>query len=517
MTNPNDKHDEVKIKQINPRTELNDLEKTAIMQFKIERQEELSKTKQFKLLNRGKKINSKVALPKIKDKNELPKLKTKDIYPASSEDDISLPKLKPSLFETVKIKISNLSDNFKDKEKTNIYETVILKLDEIINKKKTLNKKNARKVIKTEEPKITLSKKYFKRKHLNNNIKINVDSEEFGKELYNLNKLALTNLINNSNNKIKTRKYSNLYKLNKIDKIHISKNNFTQYQQQLNKFAINKLYYKLAPKESTKYKIYKYSIIVSSIILFTTSLIIINWAYQGYSIKNISNKLQDQAEIKKIEDGTIINTEKPKDPNNTSMYWKYLHTPLSSVNFTKLIEENEDTVGWIIINNTNVNYPVVQTTNNDYYLTHAFDKSTNDAGWIYADFRDDFTNFNKNIVIYGHGRVDKVMFGSLTNTLDKEWYTNKDNQIIQLSTLKYNTMWQIFSIYKNNAESYYIQTNFSSNETFEKFLKTMQERSIYNFNVDLTKNDKILTLSTCYNNNGVRLVIQAKLVKIQER
>jgi sortase B len=78
-------------------------------------------------------------------------------------------------------------------------------------------------------------------------------------------------------------------------------------------------------------------------------------------------------------------------------------------------------------------------------------------------------------------------------------------------------MWQIISIYKIQAESYYITTDFSSDASFEKFAQTMLDRSIYDFGVDVTKDDKLLTLSTCYNDNGIRLVVQAKLVKIAER
>jgi len=109
------------------------------------------------------------------------------------------------------------------------------------------------------------------------------------------------------------------------------------------------------------------------------------------------------------------------------------------------------------------------------------------------------------------------MFGSLTNTLKANWYKNTDNQIIQLSTPKYNTMWQIFSIYKIQAESYYITTDFGSEKSFETFINKMKSRSIYDFKIDVTTKDKLLTLSTCYNDNGIRLVVQAKLVKMQER
>ena len=91
------------------------------------------------------------------------------------------------------------------------------------------------------------------------------------------------------------------------------------------------------------------------------------------------------------------------------------------------------------------------------------------------------------------------MFGSLTNVLNEKWYKNIDNQMIQLSTIKHNTMWQIFSIYTIEAESYYITTDFSNDKSFENFITEMKKRSIYDFNIDITTNDKILTLSTCFN------------------
>ena len=78
-------------------------------------------------------------------------------------------------------------------------------------------------------------------------------------------------------------------------------------------------------------------------------------------------------------------------------------------------------------------------------------------------------------------------------------------------------MWQIFSIYKIEAESYYITTDFSTNKSFKEFADVMKSRSIYDFGVDIDETDKMLTLSTCYNDKGTRLVVQAKLVKIQTR
>ena len=494
LQNNNDVH----IEQINPRTELNELEKTAIMQYKIEQKEELSKTKRFKLLNSRKK-----------------------------DDDLDLPKRKPSLTDTIKLKLSDLREEIDlpklDKRKS-LYDTVIIKLDDLINKKNALKSKG-KKVTKVEETKKHREKTHlFKPKDITKikNIKLNVDSEEYGRQLYNLNKIALNNLSYIKPEKV--RKYSTLSKLETIDKVRVSKKNYAKYQKRLNSFAINKLYYKIAPKESKKYKVYKYSVILSGFVFLITSVLIGKWVFQGIQINNMSQSLIEDVKIETIEGGEVYNIEPPtkveSNSNTTqekSLYWRYLNTPLSSVDFTDLSKQNKDTIGWLIVPDTNVNYPVVQAKDNDYYLTHSFDGSKNSAGWVYADFRNSFDNFSDNTVIYAHGRKDKVMFGSLTNTLDTEWYSNPDNQIIQFSTLKYNTMWQIFSIYKIQAESYYITTDFSSNEAFDNFANAMLDRSIYDFGVDIASDDKLLTLSTCYNDNGIRLVVQAKLVKIQER
>ena len=528
-----DETSNVHIEQVDPRTELNDLEKTAILQFRIDKEEEeLSKTQQFRIMNKERKKNN-VDLPSLKDEKK---------------DDLELPALKNTLLDTIKIKLSDLRENIDKKYeeipqekkqeeveekpiKKSLYDTVIIKLDDIINKKSALKSYASKKVTNIEKTP-TVKKKFhlFKPRDITKmkKFKINVESEEFGRQLYNLNRIALSNLgLSRPSN---VRKYSTVNKLSKIEKVHISKHNYLRYQQKLNKFAINKLYYKLAPKESKKYKLYKTSVILSSIVFFITSAIIINWFIQGISVNELSNALVEDTPIVEVADaGELVNAPDDMDKdapapekneeysNKNTLYWKYLNTPLSSVDFNDLLKQNSDTVAWIIVKNTNVNYPVVQTTNNDYYLHHSFNRKSNGAGWVFADFRDNFNNFNQNMVIYAHGRKDKVMFGSLTNTLKSSWYKNTDNQIIQLSTLKYNTMWQIFSIYKVEAESYYITTDFGTKESYATFIKKMKDRSIYDFGIDVTTDDKILTLSTCYNDNGIRLVVQAKLVKIQER
>lgn len=181
-----------------------------------------------------------------------------------------------------------------------------------------------------------------------------------------------------------------------------------------------------------------------------------------------------------------------------------------SVNFESLEKENSDVVAWIKVNNTGVEYPVVKTNNNDYYLMHSFDKTQNRAGWIFADYKNKFDGTDKNIIVYGHNRKDGSMFGTLGKVLKPEWYENEQNQEITFITKDQKDKYQIFSIYEIPDEDYYLQTVFSNSQEYIDFLEELKSRSIYNFNVIIDENTQILTLSTCAANLQNRIVIHAK-------
>lgn len=175
-------------------------------------------------------------------------------------------------------------------------------------------------------------------------------------------------------------------------------------------------------------------------------------------------------------------------------------------------------MAFIKINNTNVNYPVVQTNNNDFYLNHAYDKSYNEAGWIYLDYRNNKDlSLNDNSIIYGHGRINKTVFGSLRNTLNTSWQNNIDNHTISISTPYKNYIYQIFSIYTIKSETYYITTKFSKPYFKEKWIKEMKKRNTSTINTEVSTEDKVLTLSTCLNDDDIRIVVHAKLIKQQTK
>ena len=102
------------------------------------------------------------------------------------------------------------------------------------------------------------------------------------------------------------------------------------------------------------------------------------------------------------------------------------------------------------------------------------------------------------------------MFGSLKNILNSDWYENEENTNITLYTENEKCIYKVFSIYKIESEDYYIKTEFSNDNEFEQFVNTIKNRSIKKFDIDVSKEDNILTLSTCANNNRYRIVLHAK-------
>lgn len=255
----------------------------------------------------------------------------------------------------------------------------------------------------------------------------------------------------------------------------------------------------------------------STIFIFS-AFKVIEWLSDNNNTDKVIEKINSDVKVDEVKDNknTEVIDEEPTEPEKVSDYLYYITYPLINVDFESLLKTNNETVGWINVNNTNINYPFVQGINNTYYLNHSFDKSYNSAGWVFMDYRNNKEMNNKNTILYAHGRIDKTMFGSLYKTQYPAWYQNRSNHIIRISTPNVNMSYQIFSVYKIEEESYYIQTDFTSDNVYLEFLNTIKERSKYDFNVVLNESDKIITLSTCANDKE-RYVVHAKLIKKSER
>lgn len=184
-----------------------------------------------------------------------------------------------------------------------------------------------------------------------------------------------------------------------------------------------------------------------------------------------------------------------------------------TVDFDSLLNINKDIKGWIIFNDEKVNYPILQSNDNNYYLTHTFDKKKNSLGAIFMDYRSSSLGA-RNVVLYGHNGISGAMFGSLKDVLKNNYFDKEENRIIKVLDVDNNIRnYEIFSVYTINKESYYITTSFDDDQEYEKFLNTIKDRSIVRFDSDLSDVENVLTLSTCHGAAGTsrRLVIHAKL------
>ncbi|MBP3463008.1 MAG: class B sortase [Clostridia bacterium] len=230
------------------------------------------------------------------------------------------------------------------------------------------------------------------------------------------------------------------------------------------------------------------------IVIFIIALII--------SIVYIAKWFMDNKENEKIAD-KVSEAIIESNENEEEIEYK--------VDFEKLKEINNQIVAYLKVKGTKIEYAVVQAKDNNYYLRRNLDKKYNVGGSIFMDYKNKLDGTDKNIVIYGHNIKDGSMFGTLKNILDEEWYNNEQNYIINLTTEKEEQKYQVFSVYKIENEDYYIDTEFKKNE-FKKFVKTLKDRSIKDFKVEVTEEDSILTLSTCADNNKYRIVLHAKIM-----
>lgn len=256
-------------------------------------------------------------------------------------------------------------------------------------------------------------------------------------------------------------------------------------------------------------------IVVSSVILIILLVVLINWSLENKKTDDMLSDVYDAAEVKEIKETTTTLPAEEKNTTQklktTSLYDKYESMNMLEVNFDNLKSINPDTVGWIKVPGTKINYPFVHTKDNEYYLKHTFDKTSNKKGWVFLDYRNNIDNLSKNTILYAHGLVNNQMFGSMRNVIKQSWYNNKNNHIITIVTPRGNQKWQVFSTYTIEPESYYITTSFKDNDEFNNFINTLKQRSLHNYGVEVNASDKILTLSSCYDDKK-RMVLHAKLI-----
>jgi len=177
---------------------------------------------------------------------------------------------------------------------------------------------------------------------------------------------------------------------------------------------------------------------------------------------------------------------------------------------------NPDTIGHLQIEDTKVDYPVVQGTDNDYYLNHTFDYIKAIRGSIFLDCNVDFDPLDlpRHLLFHGHHMRDGTMFQNVALYKGEKFFY--DNPIIRFETLFQDTYWQVFSVYVCDSNEY-VPMSFRSPEAYEAYLEKTAARSMFPVDLSLTVEDRIMTLNTCsYEFSGAHTLVVAKLVEVLE-
>lgn len=188
---------------------------------------------------------------------------------------------------------------------------------------------------------------------------------------------------------------------------------------------------------------------------------------------------------------------------------------LAHEKYGALFEQNQDFIGWISIDGTNINYPVMQTpTIPDYYLKHAFDKSWSDYGVPYIE-ESCIMGISNNIVIYGHHMKNGSMFADLCNYTDEDFW--REHPLIHFDTLSSFGEYEIVAVFRfnTNKETFkYNECVTMNEEEFNEFMENVHARQLYDTGIDAEYGDQLITLSTCeyFYKNGRFVVVAKKVV-----
>lgn len=264
-----------------------------------------------------------------------------------------------------------------------------------------------------------------------------------------------------------------------------------------------------------------------TIILSSIAIIIILIAVFSI-ISNLINYNQNKEELEVTKDtipytDTVETTDKPAEtavpatePPAISVETQPPTEAKSEINKKqfeniRLRYNNDDIMGYILAFGTNINAPVAIAENNTFYQDHDLYKNENIDGALFLDSSTDVSNLSKNTIIYGRCDIPSEQFYDLALYKDEKYY--RENRFITFDTPYNNTVWEIFSFHLVNDDYSYLKTSFTDQKEFETFIVGLKNLSMYEIDTSVTKDDKILTL-TSTNTNNERYVIHAKLYRM---
>lgn len=252
-------------------------------------------------------------------------------------------------------------------------------------------------------------------------------------------------------------------------------------------------------------------------ITFSISIIyILLYFFSLYKDKNDLIEVQKYMSSNNILDSDEINIVDNIEINENYTSQEKINVDEDILKLQEIQKSNSNIVAWIKIEGTNINYPILQGENNEYYLSKNYKDEYSKNGSIFLDYRYDFSKDNCNFLVYGHNNRNKLMFSELLEYENESFFAN--HKKINIITENENKNYNIISVFKSQVFNksdigvfrYYDCIEFPNEETYYDYIKKCKEKSLYDINIEPTYGDEILTLSTCeYSNENGRFVVVA--------
>lgn len=243
---------------------------------------------------------------------------------------------------------------------------------------------------------------------------------------------------------------------------------------------------------------------VADVILLIIFIVGITYITQYYKLSNNNKQIYNDIATN-ITDNEVISDGVPENVQKV----------------ITLKQENKDVVGWIQIDNTIINYPIMQSTDKDkdYYLTHNYKNEYSKYGSIYLYKDSNITDVNSNVIIYGHNMKDEQMFNTLLKYENQDFYN--EHKTIKIATEQEESVYEVVSVFKSrvfyqdekDVFRYYNYTNFESPETYNTYINNCKKIQLYDTGVSAEYGEQLITLITCeYSQENGRMVVVAKKI-----
>lgn len=251
------------------------------------------------------------------------------------------------------------------------------------------------------------------------------------------------------------------------------------------------------PPQVTKKKKPKRSALSKVLLIIGIFLVLASLAVGGflaYQYLSARSAYSDVAKLSAVDEDTV-------DASTLQVDWEALRAV------------NPDVVGWVLIPGTNVNYPIVQAKDNDYYLEHLFNGAVSKAGAVFLDC-DDKADFSyRNNLVYGHNLIDGAMFASVTKYVDQEFFDEHHEVLLATPTCNYRLR-AVCSLVWDGGDGSIRQAHFESDEEFHSFVQSLLNRAAAKGEFAAEDVDKMICLVTCsYQTDNSRTVLCLKPVK----